>query len=101
MMESCSIVVPCYNEEEMIPLFYRQLAKVMDSMKDRLDYENQERAAVLTLLWQQSASRNLLPFIFLTVSSIQLFCMGVAGLYLSRIYLESKKRPIYLVREAK
>ena len=45
MMESCSIVVPCYNEEEMIPLFYRQLAKVMDSMKDRLDYENQERAA--------------------------------------------------------
>lgn len=57
--------------------------------------------AVLTLLWQQSASRNLLPFIFLTVSSIQLFCMGVAGLYLSRIYLESKKRPIYLVREAK
>ncbi len=29
MMESCSIVVPCYNEEEMIPLFYRQLAKVM------------------------------------------------------------------------
>ena len=110
-------------------------------MKDRLDYENQERAAgetkwslwklfrysvesivafstaplslaffagmfvlltaVLTLLWQQSASRNLLLFIFLTVSSIQLFCMGVAGLYLSRIYLESKKRPIYLVREAK
>ncbi len=57
--------------------------------------------AVLTLLWQQSASRNLLPFIFLTVSSIQLFCMDVAGLYLSRIYLESKKRPIYLVREAK
>lgn len=141
MMESCSIVVPCYNEEEMIPLFYSQLVKVMDSMKDRLDYENQERAAgetkwslwklfrysvegivafstaplslaffagmfvlltaVLTLLWQQSASRNLLPFIFLTVSSIQLFCMGVAGLYLSRIYLESKKRPIYLVREAK
>ena len=44
MMESCSIVVPCYNEEEMIPLFYRQLAKVMDSMKDRLDFENQERA---------------------------------------------------------
>ena len=45
MMESCSIVVPCYNEEEMIPLFYSQLVKVMDSMKDRLDYENQERAA--------------------------------------------------------
>lgn len=30
---------------------------------------------------------------------IQLMCMGVIGLYLSKTYLETKKRPLYLVQE--
>ncbi|QFJ56340.1 glycosyltransferase family 2 protein [Pseudobutyrivibrio xylanivorans] len=37
--------------------------------------------------------------IFLLVSGIQLFCMGVLGQYLSKAYLETKQRPIYLVQE--
>ncbi len=37
--------------------------------------------------------------IFLLVSGIQLLCMGVLGQYLSKAYLETKNRPIYLVQE--
>lgn len=33
------------------------------------------------------------------VSGIQLFCIGVVGQYLSKMYLEVKKRPIYIVKE--
>ncbi|MBP7347118.1 MAG: glycosyltransferase family 2 protein [Butyrivibrio sp.] len=33
------------------------------------------------------------------VSGVQLFCMGIIGQYLSKTYLEVKKRPIYLVKE--
>ena len=33
------------------------------------------------------------------VSGIQLFCMGIMGQYLSKTYLETKKRPIFIVRE--
>jgi len=37
--------------------------------------------------------------IFLLVSGIQLLCMGILGQYLSKAYLETKNRPIYLVQE--
>jgi len=33
------------------------------------------------------------------VSGIQLFCIGIIGQYLSKIYLETKKRPIYIVKD--
>lgn len=33
------------------------------------------------------------------VSGIQLFCTGIIGQYLSKTYLETKHRPIYLVKE--
>lgn len=32
-------------------------------------------------------------------SSIQLFCLGFFGQYLSRLYLEVKNRPIYIIKE--
>lgn len=35
----------------------------------------------------------------LLVGGIQLFCLGIAGQYLSKTYMEVKKRPIYLVKE--
>lgn len=35
------------------------------------------------------------------ISGIQLFCMGVIGQYLSKTYLETKKRSIYIVKESK
>lgn len=33
------------------------------------------------------------------VSGIQLFCLGIIGQYLSKTYLETKKRPIYIIKE--
>jgi glycosyltransferase involved in cell wall biosynthesis len=33
------------------------------------------------------------------VSGVQLFCLGILGQYLSKTYLEVKKRPIYIVKE--
>ena len=33
------------------------------------------------------------------VSGIQLFCIGIIGQYLSKTYLESKNRPIYILKE--
>ena len=33
------------------------------------------------------------------MGGLQLFCVGIAGQYLAKTYLETKKRPIYLVLE--
>lgn len=33
------------------------------------------------------------------VGGIQLFCLGIIGEYLSKTYLETKKRPIYIIKE--
>ncbi|MBP3766241.1 MAG: glycosyltransferase family 2 protein [Bacilli bacterium] len=37
--------------------------------------------------------------ILLFVSGIQLLCMGIIGQYLAKTYLETKKRPIYIIKE--
>ena len=37
--------------------------------------------------------------IIFMVSGIQLFCIGIIGAYLSKTYLETKNRPIYIIRE--
>ena len=34
-----SIIVPCYNEEESIPLFYEQMCKIMEQMQESADFE--------------------------------------------------------------
>lgn len=41
---------------------------------------------------------SLVCIIFL-VSGVQLFCLGIIGQYLSKTYLEAKKRPIYIAKE--
>ena len=43
---------------------------------------------------------SLVCIIFM-ISGIQLFCFGIMGAYLSRMYLEAKKRPIYIIKEKK
>ena len=34
------------------------------------------------------------------VSGIQLFCLGIIGQYLSKTYLETKSRPIYIIKDS-
>lgn len=43
---------------------------------------------------------SMICFILL-LGGIQLFCMGIIGQYLSKTYLEVKKRPIYIAKEKK
>ena len=40
-----------------------------------------------------------LACIIFFVSGVQLFCLGIIGQYLSKTYLETKNRPIYIVKE--
>lgn len=40
-----------------------------------------------------------LACIIIFVSGVQLFFLGVIGEYISKIYLETKKRPIYIIKE--
>ncbi len=38
-MKKISIVVPCYNEEESLPLFYKAVDKITDNMKKKASFE--------------------------------------------------------------
>ncbi|MBD9105399.1 glycosyltransferase [bacterium] len=38
-MKKISIVVPCYNEEESLPLFYKEVNKVTETMKAKAEFE--------------------------------------------------------------
>lgn len=53
-----------------------------------------------TLIWGDAVSGwpSLVCIIFM-VSGIQLLCTGIVGQYLSKTYLETKHRPIYILRE--
>ena len=44
-MKLVSIVVPCYNEEKVLPLFYAEITKVMSQMQEKypeLEFLNRE-----------------------------------------------------------
>ena len=53
-----------------------------------------------TLIWGDPVSGwpSLVCIIFL-VSGVQLFCIGILSQYLSKTYLETKNRPIYIIKE--
>lgn len=55
---------------------------------------------VKTLIYGDPVSGwpSLVCIIFM-ISGIQLFCMGIMGEYLAKTYLETKRRPIYILRE--
>lgn len=38
-MKKISIIVPCYNEEEIIELFYEKLIETINQIKDSYNYE--------------------------------------------------------------
>ena len=56
-------------------------------------------AAQLCVAYFLTSTSVLFYVPFLLVSGVQLFCVGILGQYLSKTYLEVKKRPIYLVKE--
>ncbi len=56
---------------------------------------------VRTVVWGDPVSGwpSLACIIFL-VSGIQLFCTGIVGQYLSKTYLETKHRPIFILKDS-
>ena len=54
-----------------------------------------------TLVWGDPVSGwpSLVCIIFM-VSGIQLFCTGIVGEYLSKTYLETKRRPIFILKDS-
>lgn len=38
-MEKISVVIPCYNEEEAVPLFYQEISKIIEKMKKKVTFE--------------------------------------------------------------
>ena len=56
---------------------------------------------VRTLIWGDPVSGwpSLACIIFM-VSGIQLFCTGIVGQYLSKTYLETKHRPIFILKDS-
>ena len=33
-----SVIVPCYNEEESLPLFYAEMEKIKPRLRDNIEY---------------------------------------------------------------
>lgn len=57
--------------------------------------------AVRRLVWGDPvAGWASLVCIMTMIGGIQLFCMGIIGQYISKIYMEVKKRPHYIVAES-
>ncbi|MDY2627290.1 MAG: glycosyltransferase family 2 protein [Lachnospiraceae bacterium] len=55
---------------------------------------------VRTFVWGDSTPGwPSLACIILMVSGIQLLCLGIIGQYLSKTYMETKSRPLYLLKE--
>lgn len=55
---------------------------------------------IRTLIWGDPVGGwPSLVSITLFIGGIQLFCIGILGQYLSKTYLETKKRPIYIIKE--
>ena len=57
---------------------------------------------IKTLIWGDPVAGypSLICVIFM-IGGIQLFCSGIVGQYLSRMYLETKRRPPYIIKEKK
>ena len=55
---------------------------------------------IKTLIWGDPVTGfPMLICIILLLGGIQLFCIGILGQYLSKTYLETKRRPIYILKE--
>ena len=48
---------------------------------------------------QKVGELSLLILAMFFIGGIQLFCIGIVGQYLAKVYVETKKRPIYIIKE--
>jgi glycosyltransferase involved in cell wall biosynthesis len=56
---------------------------------------------IKTIIWGDPVTGfPALASLITLIGGIHLFCLGIIGQYLAKTYLETKKRPIFLIREA-
>jgi len=56
---------------------------------------------VKTLVWGDPvAGWPALACCIVFIGGVQLFCLGIMGQYISKIYLETKRRPIYILKQS-
>ena len=48
-MDKISVVVPCWNEEEALPIYYREMSRVMENMNRGTDQETVDWMTVLRM----------------------------------------------------
>ena len=50
-------------------------------------------------VWRSGVGIAVPSCIIIFIGGIQLLCVGILGQYLSKVYLETKQRPIYIIKE--
>lgn len=129
-MQLLSLVVPCYNEKDALFPFMEELEQILKwSFRKLVKYSIEGIASFTTMPLKLAALLGTL-FIFIAVaviialairqylyhnsvdgwtslvcilfllSGIQLFCMGIFGQYLAKMYMEIKRRPHYIISES-
>lgn len=54
---------------------------------------------ILLAVFSNITSINILIYLFLLISGLQFIVVGIIGTYLSKIYIEIKDRPTYIIKE--
>ena len=60
MSKLCSCIVPCFNEEEVIPLYYEEMQKVRKQEEGKIDFE-------IIFIDDGSKDKTIISFLFLKV----------------------------------
>lgn len=149
-----SIIVPCYNEEKVLPAFYKAASDAVTEIESAdcefifVDDGSRDRTPELLQNFSQADSRSLFRYamdgilsfssapvtlagtagglllfaavitgiiavlsghglegipllvcLILGLNGIQMLFLSLLGQYMSRDYMESKKRPIYIVKK--
>ena len=89
-----SLAVPCYNEALALPYFIEEIQKI----RPLLPEINIEVVLINDGSKDDSAyGWTSMTCIILLLSGVQLFCLGIIGQYIAKMYTEIKKRPHYIV----
>ena len=94
-MKTIDLVVPCYNEEDVLRIFYQETDKVVRQISGYsfryLLVDDGSRDKTLSGIKELAASHPEVKYLS--------FSVGILGEYISRIYMETKNRPIYILKQ--
>ena len=81
-----SIIVPCFNEEESLPLFYAEMEKIKFQLNDHFEYIFvNDGSKDRTYLFYESSVRKIIVFVIFLFREIlekKQLCMRVSNMQL-------------------